>query len=78
MQAVHQGVELVGEINGCANFASTKHSGGESRNVIRVGARYTKGAGRIDAGLLFGTTERDPGFGFTLGYTYVFDFLKNP
>jgi hypothetical protein len=77
-QAVHQGVELVGEINGRANFASTKHPGGESRNVIRVGARYTKGAGRIDAGLLFGTTERDPGIGFTLGYTYVFDFLKNP
>jgi hypothetical protein len=77
-QAVHQGVELVGEINGRANFASTKHPGGESRNAIRLGARYTHGAGRIDAGLLFGTTARDPGIGFTLGYTYVFDFLEHP
>jgi hypothetical protein len=77
-QAIHQGVELVGEVNGRANLASTKHPGGESHAVIRVGARYTHGAGRIDAGLLFGTTARDPGIGFTLGYTYVFDFLKNP
>jgi hypothetical protein len=77
-QAIHQGVEVVGEINGRANFASTKHPGGESRNQVRVGMRYTHGAGRVDAGLIFGTTARDPSIGFTLGYTYVFDFLKTP
>lgn len=77
-QALRQGFEVVGEINGRANFASTKHPGGESRNAIRVGARFTQGAGRVDAGLIFGTTARDPSVGFTVGYTYVFDFLKNP
>ena len=43
-----------------------------------LGARYTYGAGRIDAGLLFGTTTRDPGIGFTVGYTYVFNAIKAP
>ena len=28
--------------------------------------------------MIFGTTARDPSIGFTVGYTYVFDFLKNP
>src|SRR6266542_920243 len=77
-QAIHQGVEVVGEVNGRANLSETKHPGGESHSVIRVGARYTYGAGRIDAGLLFGTTTRDPGFGFTVGYTYVFNAIKTP
>jgi len=77
-QAVRQGIEVVGEVNGRANLSNTKHPGGESRNVLRVGARYTYGAGRIDAGLLFGTTTRDPGVGFTVGYTYVFNAFKAP
>jgi hypothetical protein len=77
-QAIHQGVEVVGEVNGRANLSDTKHPGGESRGQFRLGLRYTKGAGRVDAGLIFGLTSRDPGVGFTAGYTYVFNAIKNP
>lgn len=77
-QAIHQGVEVVGEVNGRANLAETTHPGGESRGQIRVGLRYTQGAGRVDAGLIFGLTARDPGVGFTVGYTYVINAIKTP
>jgi hypothetical protein len=74
-RAVHEGVEIVGELNGRGNFAKTVHPAGESRSAIRVGARYARGAGRVDAGLVFGLTARDPSVGFTVGYTYVFQIF---
>ncbi len=74
-RAVREGVEIVGEVNGRGNFANTVHPNGESRGVFRVGARYTKGAGRVDAGVAFGLTALDPSIGFTVGYTYVFQIF---
>jgi hypothetical protein len=39
---------------------------------MRVGLRFTRAAVRVDGGLIFGLTSRDPTFGFTAGLTYVF------
>ena len=72
-RAVREGLEVVGEINGRANTRSgTPPAGTESRSLVRVGGRFTRGTVRIDAGILLGITSRDPGFGFTAGATYVF------
>jgi hypothetical protein len=40
---------------------------------MRVGGRFTKGTVRIDGGLLVGLTSRDPVWGFTTGFTWVFN-----
>lgn len=78
-RAIAQGVEIVGEVNGRASTRSgTPPAGTESRAVMRVGARYTHGAGRVDAGLILGMTSRDPSFGFTMGYTYAFNAFRVP
>lgn len=72
-RAVKQGVEVVGEINGRASTrGGTPPVGTEDRGNIRLGARLTRGSVRVDAGILFGMTSRDPSFGFTAGATYVF------
>ena len=72
-RAVREGIEVVGEINGRANTRSgTPPVGTESRSLVRIGGRVTRGTVRIDAGILLGITARDPGFGFTAGATYVF------
>jgi len=72
-RAVREGVEVVGELNGRANTrGGTPPVGTESRGVMRVGGRLTRGTVRLDAGLLLGITSRDPGFGFTAGATWVF------
>jgi hypothetical protein len=73
-RAVSANVDLVGEINGRANMRSGEPPvGTESRSAIRGGFRVTKGAGRFDGGVIIGLTERDPTFGFTAGFTYVFN-----
>ena len=72
--AVSSNVDLVGEINGRANMRSGEPPvGTESRSAVRGGFRVTKGAGRFDAGVILGLTDRDPSFGFTAGFTYVFN-----
>jgi hypothetical protein len=72
-RAVKEGLEIVGELNGRSNTRSgTPPVGTESRALMRLGGRFTKGTVRIDGGILFGITSRDPGFGFTAGVTYVF------
>jgi hypothetical protein len=72
-RAVREGMELVGEINGRASTRSgTPPAGTESRGILRLGGRITRGTVRIDGGLLFGITSRDPSFGFTAGATWVF------
>jgi len=43
-----------------------------------VGARYTFGGWRADGALLFGVTSSDPTFGFTGGFTYVFNAFQIP
>ena len=72
-RAVYEGVEIVGEVNGRENMRSgTPPVGTESRGLVRLGGRFTKGTVRVDAGILLGMTSRDPSFGFTAGATYVF------
>ena len=72
-RALQQGFEFVGEINGRLNTRDERiPTGTETRSALRVGLRLTRGTVRVDGGLIFGLTERDPGFGFTAGLTYVF------
>jgi hypothetical protein len=75
-RAMTSQVELVGEINGRANTRPVALPGTESRATLRLGGRYTRGAARFDAAALFGLTERDPGIGFALGVTYIFNAFK--
>lgn len=78
-RAVAVGLEIVGEVNGRAGTGSGEPPPGtESRAIMRVGARYTRGAGRVDAGLLLGMTALDPSIGFTVGFTYVFNAFRVP
>lgn len=72
-RAVLEGVEVVGELNGRASTRTGEAPvGTESRAMMRLGGRITRGTVRLDAGILLGVTSRDPGFGFTAGATYVF------
>ncbi len=67
-------VDVVGELNGRANMrAGSAPIGTESRGELRGGFRFTRGAGRVDAGLIVGLTSNDPSIGFTAGFTYVFN-----
>ncbi len=72
-RAVKQGVEIVGELNGRANTRSGEPPPGtESRGTMRFGGRITRHTVRVDGAFLLGLTSRDPGFGFTVGATWVF------
>ena len=78
-RAVRQGLEVVGEINGRANTrAGEPPPGTDSRATIRLGGRFTRATVRIDAGVLIGTTSRDPSIGFTVGATWVFKGFTVP
>lgn len=77
--AIAEGLEVVGEVHGQAQWAwEFPRPGAASRATFRGGIRYTRGGGRIDAGLLVGTTREDPGLGLTVGYTHVFDAFTPP
>jgi hypothetical protein len=72
-RALGQGFEVVGEINGRLNTRDERiPPGTETRSGLRVGMRGTHAALRVDGGVMFGLTSRDPSFGFTIGLTYVF------
>jgi hypothetical protein len=78
-RAITQEAELVGEINGRASTRSGGPlPGTESRSILRLGSRYTRGMLRVDAGVFFGLTTVDPTIGATLGFTYVFNAFKVP
>ena len=78
-RALTNATEIVGEVNGRADVASgTPPVGTESRSALRFGGRYTQGLTRVDAGIIVGLTSRDPGIGFTIGATYVFDAFRIP
>jgi hypothetical protein len=78
-RAVTDQAELVGEING---YASTRAAGPlpgtENRSALRLGARYTPGPIRFDAGLTVGLTTVGPTIGMTIGLTYVFNAFTLP
>lgn len=78
-RALTTSTEVVGEINSRLNFANGDPGpGGESRGAMRFGGRYTRGTVRVDAGVVIGMTSRDPGFGVTTGFTWVFDAFSVP
>jgi hypothetical protein len=70
--------ELVGEVNGRLSTRSDPFPGTESRALLKLGGRYTRGPVRLDAGIFFGLSTIDPTFGFTTGFTYVFNAFKVP
>jgi hypothetical protein len=77
--ALTKAAEIVGEVNGRVDTrAGEAPPGTESRGVARVGARYTTGGWRADAGVLFGLTSRDPDIGVLAGFTYAFNAFKVP
>jgi hypothetical protein len=78
-RAVTQGGEVVGEINGRADTRNGDPPAGTgSRSIARFGGRYTIGAWRADAGILFGITSTEPVIGFSTGFTYVFNGFQVP
>jgi hypothetical protein len=77
-RAMTTGAELVGEINGRLNPVSNPDPGSENRAVMRLGARYTRGAVRVDAAVLIGMTSRDPSIGLTTGFTWVLNAFQVP
>ena len=77
-RAVTQEAELVGEVNGRASFRTTAFPGTESRGILKLGGRYTRGSVRLDAGVFLGLTSIDPTIGFTAGFTYVFNAFTIP
>jgi hypothetical protein len=77
-RAISPAAEVVGEFVGRANFANIVTPGAEDRGLLRFGARYTTNGVRLDAGILLGLTPRDPEFGVTGGFTWVFDAFKIP
>ena len=61
--------------------ALTGHShppGTESRGILKLGGRYTRGPIRFDAGVYLGLTSVDPTIAFTTGFTYVFNAFTIP
>ena len=77
-RAVTQETELVGELNGRASTRSNPFIGTESRGMLKIGGRYTRGPIRFDAGVFLGLTTIDPTIGLTAGFTYVFNAFTIP
>ena len=78
-RAMTQQSELVGELNGrVSTRKGDPFPGTESRGVLKLGGRYTRGSIRLDAGVFVGLTSVDPTIGFTAGFTYVFNAFTLP
>src|SRR5713226_9317317 len=77
-RAVTQEAELVGELNGRVSTRSSAIPGTETRGILKLGGRYTRGPVRFDTAVFFGTTTLDPTIGLTLGFTYVFNAFTIP
>ncbi len=78
-RALTQATEVVGELNGrVSTRRGPPFPGTETRGVVRLGARYTHHALRLDAGVSVGMTAIDPTVAFTTGFTYVFNAFHVP
>jgi hypothetical protein len=78
-RAVTQEAEIVGELNGRVSTRSgAAFPGTETRGILKVGGRYTRGSARLDAAVFFGLTSVDPTIGVTVGVTYVFNAFTVP
>ncbi len=78
-RAMTTAAEIVAEVNGRLNLANgDPDEGAETRAVMRLGGRYTRGAVRVDAGVILGMTSRDPDIGATAGFTWVLNAFRVP
>ena len=78
-RAISQSAEVVGEVTGHLNTRSgVPPPGTDTRGMLRFGSRYTVGPVRADTAILVGLTPRDPGFGVSAGFTYVFNAFQVP
>jgi hypothetical protein len=78
-RAVRPGVELVGEINGRINTREgLPIPGTETRSMLRLGGRATRGPVRVDGAFLIGVTDYDPNWGISAGVTWVFRGFNVP
>jgi hypothetical protein len=76
-RAVAAGLEVVAEINGRANTRSgTPPVATDSRSLLRAGTRFTRGPVRLDGAFVFGLTDRDPTWGLSAGFTWVFNAFQ--
>lgn len=73
-RALTDHLEVAGEFAGRrAWFEEHPPPGAEPRGAFRGTVRYTRGAWRIDGGLIAGVTNQDPDIGLTAGVTWVID-----
>jgi hypothetical protein len=78
-RAMTQQAELVGELNGrVSTRGGDPFPGTENRGILKLGARYTRGPVRLDAGVFLGLTSIDATIGVTAGFTYVFNAFTIP
>jgi len=78
-RAMTQQAEIVGELNGRKSTRSADaFPGTESRGILKLGGRFTRGPVRFDTGLFLGLTSVDPTIGFTAGFTWVFNAFTVP
>ncbi len=78
-RALSDRAEVVGELNGRISTRSgDPFPGTESRGVLNLGGRYTRGSVRLDGGVFLGLTTIDPTIGFSAGLTYVFNAFEVP
>jgi len=76
-RAITDRAEFVGELNGRVS-REVEYPGTETRSLLNLGGRYTRGPVRLDGALFFGLTSIDPTIGFTTGFTYVFHAFDVP
>jgi hypothetical protein len=78
-RALTDRAEVVGEVNGRVSTRSGEpFPGTETRGLLNLGARYTRGPIRFDGGVFFGLTSIDPTIGLSAGFTYVFHAFNVP
>jgi hypothetical protein len=77
-RALTTGTEVVGELEGRWLPSDEDAPGAENAATLRGGARYTYRTARLDAALIVGLTDVNPGFGFTAGVTWVFQAFRAP
>jgi len=78
-RALTERAEIVGELNGRISTRSGEpFPGTESRGLLNLGARYTRGPIRFDASGFVGLTSVDPSVGFATGVTYVIKAFTLP
>ncbi len=77
-RAVTDQSEMVAEVVGRVSVRKEAFPGTETRGLLNMGARYTRGPIRFDAAVFFGLTSIDPTIGFTTGFTYVIHAFDVP